>query len=65
MAGATGLEPATPGSTVRYSDQIELRPRIKKAIFLIIQFSINSKLMNDGITWNVTSSDFIPFHGTN
>ncbi len=25
MAGATGLEPATLGSTVRYSNQIELR----------------------------------------
>ena len=27
MAGATGLEPATPRSTVWYSNQIELRPR--------------------------------------
>ena len=25
MAGATGLEPATLGSTIRYSNQIELR----------------------------------------
>ena len=26
MAGSTGLEPATPGSTVRYSNQLSYEP---------------------------------------
>ncbi len=29
VAGATGLEPATTGSTVRNSNQIELRPHFR------------------------------------
>ena len=32
MAGATGLEPATTGSTVRYSNQLSYAPEAKRPI---------------------------------
>ena len=43
LAGSTGLEPATPGSTVQCANQLRHNPVFRKAVHIVSYFSESCK----------------------